>query len=135
MIPGTALELPRPPGRWFGRDRELTLTAGEIYGTSGGRTLDFDLTFATGELQAQLTGTTFAVFRTDTASCVCLWEGGIAVTPLVGPAETIDLEVKRRVWVFKDGRAPAILPLSDMEVMKLQMIHEAGLAEAPTADR
>jgi len=128
MVPGTELELPRAPGRWFGRDRRLELESGEIYGTSGGRTLDFALTFATQELQAELTGTTFAVFRTDSASCVCLWEGGIAVAPLVGGSDPIALPEKRRVWIYRDGRAPEILPLSDMEVMKLQMIHDGGLA-------
>lgn len=128
MIAGTTLDLPRAPGRWFGRGRELQLTAGEIYGTSGGKKLDFDLVFSTGELQAQLIGTTFAVFRTDDASCVCLWEGGISVVPLVGTTTPVNLDEKKRVWIYKDGRAPEILPLSDMEIMKLQMIHESGLA-------
>jgi ferric-dicitrate binding protein FerR (iron transport regulator) len=128
MTPGTELQLPRPPGRWFSRGRRLDLNAGEIYGTSGGHKLDFELVFATGELEAQLTGTTFAVFRTDEASCVCLWEGGISVMPLVGDETPITLAEKQRVWIFKDGRAPEILPLSDMETMKLQMIHDAGLA-------
>ena len=113
----------------------MTLTAGEIYGTSGGRKLNFEMTFATEELQAQLTGTTFAVFRTDDASCVCLWEGGIAVTPLLGPDAPIILEEKQRVWIFKDGRQPEILPLSDMEQMKLQMIHDAGLETSPGQDQ
>ena len=128
MIPGTELQLPRPPGRWFGRGRRLNLNAGEIYGTSGGNKLDFELVFATGELEAQLTGTTFAVFRTAEASCVCLWEGGISVVPLVGTVAPINLAEKQRVWIYKDGRAPEILPLSDMETMKLQMTEEAGLA-------
>ncbi|MDX2474649.1 MAG: hypothetical protein QNL91_13180 [Candidatus Krumholzibacteria bacterium] len=133
MVPGTTLELPRPPGRWFGRDRRLTVNSGEIYGTSGGRKLDFGLVFATDELQAQLTGTTFAVFRTDSASCVCLWAGGISVLPLIGPDAPIALEEKQRVWIYKDGRAPERLPLSDMEIMKLQMIHDAGLFSPDSA--
>lgn len=134
MVPGTALDLPRPPGRWFGRSRRLTMTAGEIYGTSGGQRLAFGMIFATEELQATLTGTTFAVFRTDTTSCVCLWTGGITVTPLVGPTEAINLQPEQRVWVYKDGRAPELLPLSDREVMKLQMIHDAGLAPSGDSD-
>jgi len=132
MVPGTSVDLPRPPGRWFGRDRRLTLTTGEIYGTSGGQKLAFGMIFATEELEATLTGTTFAVFRTDTASCVCLWKGGIAVSPLVGPTTPIVLQPEQRVWIYKDGRQPELLPLSGMEQMKLQMIHDAGLA--PSAD-
>ena len=134
MVPGTSLDLPRAPGRWFGRDRRLTLAAGEIYGTSGGRKLDFGMIFATEELEATLTGTTFAVFRTDTTSCVCLWKGGVAVQPLVGPSTSIVLQPEQRVWVYKDGRQPVLLPLSDMEVMKLQMIHDAGLAPSTTSN-
>nr|MEE4269666.1 FecR family protein [Candidatus Krumholzibacteria bacterium] len=128
MLPGTRLELPAAPGRWFDRGRELTLSSGEIYGTTGGQKLGFPLVFATEELTASLTGTTFAVFRTPEASCVCLWEGGITVVPVSGEVAPIVLPELRRVWVYRDGRAPEILPLSDMETMKLQMTEEAGLA-------
>lgn len=131
MLPGSELNLPRPPGRWFGRNRRLILNAGEFYGTSGGQQLGFDLVFATAELEARLTGTTFAVFRTPEASCVCLWQGGIVVRPLVGPDQRITLEQEQRVWVYKDGRQPELLPLSGMEQMKLQMTHDAGLADPP----
>ncbi len=131
MLPGTSLELPKPPGRWFDRNRRLPLTSGEIYGTSGGQKLGFDLVFHTPELEARLTGTTFAVFRIDVASCVCLWEGGVAVTPLVGDYDVVNLEVLHRVWIYKDGREPEIKTLDANETMKLQMTHDAGLAELP----
>lgn len=127
MLPETQLLLPPAPGRWFDRERRLELRSGEIYGTTGGQTLAFDLEFATGELSAGLTGTTFAVFRTAEASCVCLWEGGIRVTP-VGNGEPVDLQPGQRVWIYKDGRPAEILPLSDMETMKLQMMQDAGIA-------
>ncbi|MFT7698499.1 MAG: ferric-dicitrate binding protein FerR (iron transport regulator), partial [Candidatus Krumholzibacteriia bacterium] len=128
LLAGTSLTLPKAPGRWFNRNRQLPLTSGEIYGTSGSQKLGFDLVFNTQELEARLTGTTFAVFRTDSTSCVCLWEGGIAVTPLVGPADLVNLAEKTRVWIFRDGREPAILPLSGMETMKLQMTEDNGIA-------
>ena len=128
LRPESELDLPSAPGRWFDRTRRLDLHAGEVYGTTGGQSLTFDLSFATGELQAGLTGTTFAVFRTDEASCVCLWEGGIRVHPLAG-GPTVDLVPGQRVWIYKDGRPPEILPLSDMETMKLQMMQEAGVAD------
>ena len=73
LLAGTELELPSGPGRWFGIDRTLKLDNGEIFGTTGGQKLGFNLAFVTDELSARMTGTTFAVFRTDTTSCVCLW--------------------------------------------------------------
>lgn len=57
LLPGTDLELPRAPGRWFDRSRRLPLESGEIYGTSGGGALGFDLAFATDELEMRLAGT------------------------------------------------------------------------------
>jgi len=128
MLPGTRIELPDAPGRWFDRGRELLLTSGEIYGTTAGQALGFPMRFYTEELSATLTGTTFAVFRTDSTSCVCLWEGGITVIPLDDPDSPILLEAGQRVWVYKDERTPDVLPLNDMETMKLQMTQDAGLA-------
>ena len=126
LLEGTELELPSGPGRWFGIDRTLKLASGEIYGTSGGQKLSFDLAFVTDELSARMTGTTFAVFRTDEASCVCLWVGGIDVTSAAS-GEVVSLEPLSRIWIYRDGRAPEVLPLSDMETMKLQMTNDAGL--------
>lgn len=128
LQPGTQIELPKAPGRWFDRSRELFLSSGEIYGTTGGQRLGFPMEFKTDELTAVLTGTTFAVFRTDEASCVCLWQGGINVIPAIESLDTIGLAEKQRVWVYKDGRAPEILPLDDMEIMKLQMTDDQGIA-------
>lgn len=129
MMPGTEIELPAGPGRWFNRSREFHLVSGEIFGTTGGHRLGFDLDFLTEELKAELTGTTFAVFCTDDGSCVCLWEGGITVTPIATNDEPTILDPKRRVWIYKDDREREVLPLSDMETMKLQMMADGGLAE------
>jgi len=130
LLEGTRLDLPSGPGRWFGRGRTLQLDSGEIYGTSGGQKLGFDLAFVTDELSARMTGTTFAVFRTPEASCVCLWSGGIDVTSAES-GDVVTLNPRRRVWIYRDGRAHEVMPLSDMETMKLQMIDEAGLASNP----
>ncbi len=133
LLPETSLTLPKPPGRWFNRSRRMPITSGEIYGTSGGQELGFDLVFSTPELEARLTGTTFAVFRIDVASCVCLWEGGVAVTPLVGDYDIVNLEVLHRVWIYRDGREPEIKTLDANETMKLQMTHDVGIVEVPDA--
>jgi len=131
MLPETEVVLPSPLRRLFGGSQRLTLRRGEIYGTTGGRRLSPDFVFATGELTARITGTTFAVFRTDEASCVCLWEGGITVAPRGGGHDPVVLAPQQRVWVYRDGRAPEVMPLSDMERMKLEMTADAGLVETP----
>ncbi len=128
LQPGTQIELPKAPGRWLNRSRVLLLSSGEIYGTTGGQKLGFPMEFKTDELTAILTGTTFAVFRTDEASCVCLWEGGINVIPAAENRDTISLTEGRRVWVYRDNRAPEVLPLDAMEIMKLQMTDDQGIA-------
>ncbi len=129
MLAGTSVELPRAPGRWIDQVRGLTIASGEIYGTTGGRPLGFPLTFVSDELRAKITGTTFAVFRTEEASCVCLWEGGITVDPQIGDHPDVVLTPEQRVWVFRDARAPEVMPLDPMEVMKLQMMNDAGIPD------
>ena len=129
LQPGTSLELPPPPGRWLGRSRELQLTAGEIYGTTADARLDFALHFVTPELSAQLVGTTFAVFRTAEGSCVCLYDGAIAVLPQGAPA-AVRLPVEHRLFVFKDGRQD-LAPIDARERMKLTMMHGGGMPAVP----
>jgi len=128
LLPGTRIELPEPPGRWFGRDRVLALTAGEIFGTTAGQALGFPLRFETPELSAELVGTTFAVWRTDEGSCVCLWRGSIEVTPRGG--ETVSLPVEYRYFVFKDGRL-SLEEIDGRERMKLGMMHDGGMPASP----
>ena len=120
-----AFDLPSPPGRWFGQNRVLKLQEGEVYGSSGETGPGFELTLVTPEARARLTGTTFAVFRTDEATCFCLFRGGLAVTPLDGDDEIV-LPVGHRILFYKDGRAPSIETLDAGEQMKLQMIDDAA---------
>jgi hypothetical protein len=132
MLAGTTIELPRPPGRWFARSRTIRLTAGEIYGTTSGA--KFPLEIETPEATARLLGTTFAAFRTEEGTCFCLWSGGIEVSPADGsPSKLVPTEHK--YYVYKDGRPSEVMPIDDMERMKLSMTHEAGLAPLPSRGR
>jgi ferric-dicitrate binding protein FerR (iron transport regulator) len=139
LLNHTRVDLPTAPGRWWAKSRTLKLTAGELYGTTGGRPLGFSLTIETPEATAELTGTTFAVFRTEEATCVCLYKGSIQVTPRrEGPAVRVPPE--RRVFVYRDGRSPSVEPLTDMERAKLEMTAQGGLlphlpAKNPNAER
>jgi ferric-dicitrate binding protein FerR (iron transport regulator) len=126
MLPGTAIELPKPPGRWFGRSRTIRLTDGEIYGTTGGQGLAFDLRIETSEAVAEILGTTFAVLKLDVGTCVCLWTGGVTVTPVAG-GDAVRLPDEMKYYVYNDGRPGKMEPIDPMERMKLSMTHDAGL--------
>jgi ferric-dicitrate binding protein FerR (iron transport regulator) len=130
MLPASRLQLPSPPTRWFGRSRTLTLEAGEIYGTTGGRSLSFPLLFETAEVTAQLTGTTFAVFRTDVGTCVCLWSGAVEVVPR-DTGEAVTLTPETKYYVYNDGRPSEVQPIDAMERMKLSMMHDSGIVPTP----
>ncbi len=125
LIPGSVVELPSGPGRWFGKARTLRLEAGEVFGTSAGEKLGWSLTLAGREAEAELTGTTFAIFLRDDSTCFCLFEGGLRVTVLA-TGESLDLPVGQRVWVYEDGRTD-MGPLDDWETMKLQMSRDRGI--------
>lgn len=124
LRPGTVADLPAPPGRWFSRTRTLELSAGEAYGSSGAHEVGFDLRLRTPEAQARMTGTTFAVLRSEGTTCFCLYRGGLEVTPR-GAAPFV-LPVQRRVFVHSDGRAPTIEELEFGEAMKLRMVDDAA---------
>lgn len=128
LIPDTDVELPAGPGRWFGSARTLRLLAGEIYGTSGGEELGWRLTLAGRDAEALLTGTTFAVFLLEEATCFCLFEGGLEVR-VSATGERLDLPVGQRIWVYPDGRTE-IRPLGAMETMKLEMARDRGIRPA-----
>ena len=130
MLPDAHLRLPAPPGRWFGRDQTIDLADGEIFGTTGADPLPFALTVETQEAAARVLGTTFAVLRLDVATCVCLWTGGVEVTARNDGVKTRLLE-EMKFYVYKDGRPSEMVPIDDMERMKLSMMEEAGLAPIP----
>lgn len=126
MLPGASITLPEPPGRWFGKERTIRLADGEIYGTTGSEPLAFDLSVETEEATARIFGTTFAVLRLDVGTCVCLWLGGVEVTPATGGPVT-RLREEMKFYVYNDGRPSEMVPIDDMERMKLSMTHDAGL--------
>ena len=129
LIPGSEVELPPGPGRWFGRERSLRIHAGELYGTSrgtnGSEELGWRLTLAGRDAEALLTGTTFALFLLEEATCFCLFEGGLQVQ-VAATGERIDLPVGQRIWVYPDGRTE-MRPLDGMETMKLEMSRDRGI--------
>jgi hypothetical protein len=125
VLAGTEIVLPDPPRRLLPSSITLRVDKGEVYGTTGGP-LAYGFRIQTPEAEAVLHGTTFAAFRTDDATCFCLYEGELHVADASGGR--FDLEPGFRIFVHRDGRPPRREPLSDMEVMKLSMMRAGGLA-------
>ena len=125
LLPGTSVELPTAPGRWFGRRKDLELASGEIYGTTGGKPLGWHLTLSGEGGRAELTGTTFAIILEGESTCFCLFEGGLDID-VFGTGETLALPVERRITIAPDG-GTKVEELRPMERMKLQMLFDMGL--------
>jgi len=132
MLPGTTIELPPAPRRWRPGELRIAVTSGEIYGTTG--ELDVPLRVRAAYSEARITGTTFAVFQTDTSSCTCLWEGSLTVTNL-HDGVSVALTPQHRFYVYDDGTVSGAQPLDGMEIMKLQMMKDGGILPDPTDER
>jgi ferric-dicitrate binding protein FerR (iron transport regulator) len=130
MPAGARVELPEGPGRWLGRTRRLRVLDGEIFATSGGRPLDFELIVESPETRTRIHGTTFAVRRNGLGTCVCLLEGRIVVES-PERAHSVDVPVGMRVQFYAEGQEPMTAPLADDERARLEALGETGLAAAP----
>lgn len=126
---GTDLILPPSPPRWFARRAALHVQKGEIRITTGPVFKGARLEITTPDAAIEVTGTTFAVILERIGTCVCVFEGTVAV----GPRGTAPAPVSsgNRRYIFRDGRPPADDPIRDMERTKLWMFREAqkGLLE------
>ena len=121
--PGSDVRLPDPPGRWFGRTRELHVATGSVFASTGGRPLGFELVVTTRDAHTRVTGTTFAVRRNDHGTCVCLYEGSVEVEQRARE-EVVRVPTGRRVQVYSDGHEPAIEPLDEGEVAVLEGLYD-----------
>lgn len=122
MAPCSGIVLPQAPRRWNPDVVTIAVEHGELFGSTGGRSLPSEVLLVTDELTARITGTTFAVFRIPEASCVCLLEGHVRITPKVGDQGPIDVPAGSKCLIYKDGRPAEIVPIDGMERMKLEMI-------------
>ena len=118
---GTEATLPGRPGRWWGRSMRAALEAGEMRISTGSAFAGVRFSIVTPEVRAIVTGTTLAVFRLPDASCVCVFEGRVA---MLGGAADDTVRAGFRRSVFRDGRAPLMEPIRPMETMKLTMLRD-----------
>ena len=120
---GTRATVPGHRGRWFGRSVTASLTSGELRLSTGPAFAGTRLTVVTPRARAVVTGTTLAVLCNRDTSCVCVFEGRVAMIGGVG-SDTVRAGFRRTV--FPDGRQPLLEPIRPMEAMKLGMLREAA---------
>jgi hypothetical protein len=119
LSPGTSMTLPRPPGRWSGREVSGRLDHGEVRIMTGTRFPGRRLRMLTEDGVIQVTGTLVSIYKADELTCVCVVEGA----PSVGATDT-SLEVIPvgfRMVMFHDGSEPL--------VTEIEPAHRAGLLE------
>lgn len=121
IVGGSDVTLPGRPGRWFGRSMSASLESGELRVSTGPAFPGMRLDVVTPEARALITGTTLAVLRQPDASCVCVFEGHVAMAS--GARSELVIEGTRRS-VFRDGSAPRVEPIRPMETMKLSMLRD-----------
>ncbi|MEK7349010.1 MAG: FecR domain-containing protein [Candidatus Eisenbacteria bacterium] len=123
---GTDLILPPSPPRWFARRSALHVQEGEIRVTTGPAFQGARLDMTTPDAEISATGTTFAVILERTGTCVCVFEGTVAVGPRgTAPAPVSSGNLR---YIFRDGSAPADKPMRDMERTKLGMFRNTQMA-------
>jgi hypothetical protein len=123
---GSEMTIPEPPGRWLRRTVRATVERGEVRFVTGPRFTGSRLRVETPEALVVVTGTTLAVIRDTTGTCVCVWSGRVEFGPRRGTPEPVAAG-KRRV-LYADGRPPLTEDLGPGERMKLDMFQGRGEA-------
>jgi ferric-dicitrate binding protein FerR (iron transport regulator) len=124
ITPATTVTLPGAPGRWFGRHARGALEAGEVRITTGPGFRGARLALETPEAFVELTGTTLAVIREPEGTCVCVYEGKVAVGAKDESPEEVPSGTRR--FVFQDGRPPERAEIRPAEIGMLRRFRARG---------
>ena len=123
LVAGTDVEMPAPPGRWFGRRTQANLAQGQLRITTGPGFKGARLDVRTPEADVAVSGTTLAVICEPHGTCVCVLDGRVDVGTRGGSMSVVD-EGRRR-FLFNDGREPEADDMRPMERDKLGMFRES----------
>jgi hypothetical protein len=110
LFSGTTATLPSAPGRWFRRSVESWVEFGEISVRTGGDFHGSQLTLATAEGRAIVTGTLVSVVRDSSVTCVCVHEGTVRME--AAGRDLGSIRVGKRRVLFRDGSEPVILDIA-----------------------
>jgi ferric-dicitrate binding protein FerR (iron transport regulator) len=125
----TDAELSAPPARWLGRIASAHVAQGEIRITTGDLFHGARLDVTTPEARVEVRGTTLAVIREPTGTCVCVMDGVVRVGAHGQPM--VDVPAGRRRYVFHDGRPPEQAEMRPIERVKLGEMMEHHPAATP----
>lgn len=135
ITPGSSVQLPEPPRRYWSRTARARLERGELRGTTGSAFRGARLAVELPEASAEIRGTTFALIADGEGSCACAFEGDVRLRDSAGWRR---LEPGRRRLVPPRGGPTLEEPLRPMERMKLEMLRDGvwpGARHAPQAER
>ncbi len=117
---GSRFELPRAPGSWLRREVRGSVSAGELRIVTGPEFEGARLTMAGPDADVTVLGTVFALICNPGATCLCVFDGEVAMTT-PGGAPVVVESGSRRV-VYASGDTPLLEPILPMEQMKLGML-------------
>jgi ferric-dicitrate binding protein FerR (iron transport regulator) len=124
VMPGSRVMAPTIPNRWWGRSVEFGVATGEARLMTGPAFPGTELTVVTPEGTVLVTGTTIAVNRDESGTCVCVLNGTARIG--TGPDDMEDVPSGMRKVMPSDGSAPFITEVKQMHlqgILKLEKRH------------
>ena len=79
LAAGSDVQLSGSPNRWIARRSEIRILQGDVFVSTGRAFHGSKLAVITPEARAEVLGTSFAVMRFPTGTCVCVMEGRVRV--------------------------------------------------------
>jgi len=121
---GSDVQMTAAPARWFDRRAELRVEQGEVYVSTGREFGGARLAVITPEARAEVLGTSFAVMRFGTGTCVCVLEGRVRVGSMFDSTSAEVVQGQRRFcYPSQPAYTDSIL---DQSVHALHRVHEVS---------
>ena len=123
LAPGSDVLLSGSPNRWIARHSEIRIQQGDVYVSTGHAFQGAKLAVVTPEARAEVLGTSFAVMRFPTGTCVCVMEGHVRVASM-HDRSSAEVAPGQRRFCFPDQPAytDSILENSVHELHQLQRV-------------
>lgn len=123
LAAGSHVQLSGSPNRWIARRSEIRVLQGEVYVSTGRAFRGATLAVVTPEARAEVLGTSFAVMRFASGTCVCVMEGRVRVESMFDHS-TADMGPGQRRFAYpaQPAYTDSILEHSVHELHRLQSV-------------